>query len=963
MSGQATESERSGLLETILAAATRVIVRFPVLTLALCVGLAGASIVYTQRDLQFKTSRGDLIDPKTDYHQRWMNYTKEFGDVNEDMVVVVEGSDRGAIQRALDDLGPRLEQEPDLFKNVLYKVDLARLRSKSLQYSSPEQLQGVLGQLDEFSPLLRKFDLLTLRGLFREMRHSIERLQGAPPEMAAQATEPLLRQTSLLVSSMAHYAADQREYQSPWQGLMGGDPSQAGDVFRDRYLLNAKENMGFLKVQPTAASSDFNGTSPAISRIRKLVDEVGRRHPTVRIGLTGIPVLESDEMRDSQTAMTYASILSFIGVAALMFMGFRGFRYPIVGSVVLLIGMAWSFGFTTAVVGHLNILSVSFAAMLIGIGIDYSTVYLLRYLEVRHEGKETGEALVETARSAGAGICTAAISSSVAFCCAMLTDFAGVAELGIIAGGGILLCTIAAFVVLPAVLMVIDRRHTADRIPEPLENRWLLTLIKGFPGTVITVCTIGVIWLSVYGTRVQYDYNLLHLQSTGLESVEVQGRIFEQSDSSLLFAVSLADSPRQVLELKRKFEALPTVHHVEELAAILPPYQAEDTQLLVQAIHAELSHLPARPREPRDVAPKQIGEELEGFETALAGLTSPTASGVRQQISQFLDQLDKLSDRGQVQLLRDYQARLSADLLGRLRGLESLSTIDPVSPADLTPSLVSRFLSPNGKWLLQVYPRDQVWDIAPLEKFIADVRSVDPEATGTPLQTYEASKAIRRSYETIGLYALVAVCILLIIDFRNILDAVIALLPPLAGAGMMFGLLALWHIDLNPANLIVLPLVIGLGVDGGVHVVHDYRSQRGRYVPGSSVINAIIVNATTTMVGFGSMMIAAHRGLYSLGLVLTIGVGTCLIVAVVLVPALLIVISRYRYAGVSEAPAAEEMPDFEPMVEKAIVEAPELVTARESRGAFPPSPHTPISVTRALAPWTLSPSQQDQGRR
>src|SRR5262249_40437740 len=157
-----------------------------------------------------------------------------------------------------------------------------------------------------------------------------------------------------------------------------------------------------------------------------LIADASRRHPHVRFGLTGIPVLESDEMRDSQSAMFKASILSFVGVAALMLMGFRGLRYPLVGSAVLLIGMAWSFGFTTLAVGPLNILSVSFAAMLIGIGIDYSTVYLLRYLEARHEGLDTAAALVETAVSAGAGIWTAAISSSVAFVCAMFTDFAGV---------------------------------------------------------------------------------------------------------------------------------------------------------------------------------------------------------------------------------------------------------------------------------------------------------------------------------------------------------------------------------------------------------------------------------------------------------------------------------------------------------------------------------------------------------
>ncbi|HTI50215.1 MAG TPA: MMPL family transporter, partial [Planctomycetaceae bacterium] len=488
MPGQATEGDQHGFLPTILATVTRLALRFPVLTLAFCLGLSGACVVYTQRDLQFKTSRGDLIDPKTDYHQRWLNYTKEFGDVTEDMVVVVEGRNSADIQQVLDDLGPRVEQESRLFKNVLYKVDLSHLRSKALQYSSPEQLQSILGQLDEFSPLLRQFQLLTLRGFFRELRHGLERMRGQPDEIAAQFAEPLLQQMGLLVASLDQFASRERDFESPWHALAQGDMGELGTIFRDRYLLNEKGTMGFLKVQPTAHSSDFNGTSPAISRLRQLIDEAGRRHPEVKLGLTGIPVLESDEMRDSQTAMFYASVISFVGVAILMFWGFQGFRYPLVGTAVLLVGMAWSFGFTTLAIGHLNILSVSFAAMLIGIGIDYSTVYLLRYLELRHEGLATAEALLKTATSAGAGIWTAAISSALAFFCAMLTDFAGVAELGVIAGGGILICTVAAFVVIPAILSLIDRNHEGFRLPRPMESRGLRLLIARYPVALIVLC-------------------------------------------------------------------------------------------------------------------------------------------------------------------------------------------------------------------------------------------------------------------------------------------------------------------------------------------------------------------------------------------------------------------------------------------------------------------------------------------
>jgi hopanoid biosynthesis associated RND transporter like protein HpnN len=896
MAGHTTEPHRLSLIQAALHGITQVASRFPILTLTACLGLAAICSVYTRDNLAFKTSRADLIDPKTEYHQRWINYTREFGDVTEDMVVVVAGDDSATITQALDELGTSLERESDLFKNVLYKVDLSHLREKALQYSSPEQLQALLTQLDEFSPLLKRFNLLTLRSFVRELRLALERAASQPPEIAAMMSEPLLGQVAILAASLDTYARDPRHYNSPWQAQMPEELGELETVFRDRYLLNDKGTMGFLKIQPTVTTSDFNGSSPSIDRVRQVIAEVGKRHPHARLSLTGIPVLESDEMRSSQTAMFYASILSFLGVAALMVMGFKGLRYPILGNVVLLVGMAWSFGFTTLAVGHLNILSVSFAAMLIGIGIDYTTVYLLHYLECRHAGLDAQAAVVDTGTHIGPGILTAAISSSAAFFCATLTDFAGVTELGVIAGGGILICTIAAFIVLPAVLVVADRRRAAHMIPSPLQSRRLRHLTSKYPALVTVASSLVIAGISSYAFRVEYDYNLLHLQAQGLESVEVQKRIFDQADHSLLFAVSLADNPQQALELKQKFEALPTVHHVEELAAILPRFPAEDTQLLVQAVGAQLVYLPVRAKPPVELDPSLIGGELERIENALQPGGSPLAAATRARIGAFLDRLSELSQPDQIQLLRDYQVQFSSDLLSRLQGLAAISSPEPVGPDDLTPALVGRFISPQGKWLLQVYPKSQIWDIKPLEKFIRDVRSVDPEATGTPLQTYEASKAIKRSYETAGVYALIAVCVLLLIDFRNLRDCILALLPPLAGTALMFGILGMLDIDLNPANLIVLPLVVGLGVDGGVHVIHDFRSrsQSGTYTPSASVINAIFVNSTTTMVGFGSMMIAAHRGLYSLGLVLTIGVGTCLLVSIIMVPAILTWITRGR---------------------------------------------------------------------
>ncbi len=264
MEGHVSERQHRGLVEAVLHATTRLVARFPVFTLAICLALAGASILYTRDNLSFKTSRADLIDPKTEYHQRWMNYTREFGDVTEDMVVVIEGDDPAIVTATLDDLGERLSlaETGGSIRNVLYKVDLSHLRQKALQYSTPEQLQMILMQLDEFSPLLKRFDLLTLRSFIRELRLAIERTASQPPEIVQMATEPLLGQVAILAGSLEAYSRDQRHYASPWQAQM---PAELGAAARigfsaTRYLLNDKEDHGVPEGQQPTATAELIST-------------------------------------------------------------------------------------------------------------------------------------------------------------------------------------------------------------------------------------------------------------------------------------------------------------------------------------------------------------------------------------------------------------------------------------------------------------------------------------------------------------------------------------------------------------------------------------------------------------------------------------------------------------------------------------------------------------------------------
>lgn len=939
------------------------------------IGIAAVSVVISAlisvAFLQFKTDRSDLINPSADFHQRWMKYTQSFGEAN-DLVVVVEGKSPERIKQSLDELAALLHQEPEFFSNILYKVEPGELRSKGLQYLAPAQLAVGLERLDEYRPILAgNWDLVRLETVALILKTQLE------SATTKEQIQGLLHHVDRLVSSLAHGVEKDGEFTNPWPDLLTLDPQMKAQGNQTVYLINDAGTMGFLKTSPVQKDAgSFEGHTRSIDRLRELMSDVTSNLPEVQMSLTGIPVLENDEMRRSQADMGWASMISEAGVLILMLICFRGVRHPIIGMIMLAAGTAWTFAFTTLTIGHLNILSISFVTILIGLGVDFGIHFLARYIQHRQQGMEIRSALVNTSGRVGVSILTGAITSALAFFCAAFTDFLGVAELGLIAGAGILLCVVATFTLLPAMLVISDRHRSAAQLPTPFQGELLRKAILHAPGTVASFSAVVILLLvvQVVGWKdgqltslVTYDHNLLNLQARGLESVETQNRIFASSDHSLLFAISLADSPAQVRELKAKFEALPEVRKVEEIATRLPDHSADETRLLVQGFHAHLKHLPEKLPPPKTSNPGRVGHALDDLFAHLKSRSEAKSLALSQKLDQTLNQLAEKELPEQMQILSEFQYRMSYALLAQFQALRAAANPAPVSLNDLPVELTSRFVaqpkSGKDQWLLQVYPAQQIWDMEPLTQFVTAVRKVDPNITGTPLQNFEAALQIKHSYEIAAMYALAVIVLVLLIDFlpgkliwRCLIPGMLAalgvgvlaigcqsvpelsaklplwsqrwlfentplmmvgtasivtmlaamwrspgsvgltllaLMPPVVSLAMTFGILVLINMPLNPANLIVLPLIIGLGVDSGVHLLHDFRHRApGPYTVTPSLVNAIVLTVTTTMVGFGAMMIAAHRGLFSLGAVLTIGVTCCLFISLVPLPAILALLAR-----------------------------------------------------------------------
>ncbi len=892
--------------------------RYPRCVLAAALALAAVSVGAFATRVEYRTQRSDLMNPDKDYQKRWRAHVAEFG-CDDDMVVVVEGRDRATMIAAIERVAEGVRARPELFQRLFYTIDLRPLRDHALLYLTPEQIRAVQDNLGRMGPLLGgpvgplAWKTLNLTNLLRSARVRAGQLDPSAPLDAADSQ--FLTQLDGVVRSASATLSDPAGYRNPWGSLLAQPPAQQDMLAEPQYFFSADGGLAFLLVRPAEDNVSFAPALKSVTALREVVAAARVQSPEVAIGLTGLPVLETDEMAASQSDTNRAGWLALAGVALLYLVVYRSWRFPAMTVAVLVVGTVWAMGWLTLTVGHLNILSASFAVMLIGLG-DYGVLWVTHYEDERRAGRDVRDAIAATATAVGPGILTAAVTTALAFFAAMLADFAAVAELGWIAGSGILLCALATFAVLPPLLILFDRRGTVaarlalitpdgDRLdtgrgPMPTPGVWLPWLAAR-PQWTLAGGVLVLLVAAVAALRVGYDHNMLHMQAAGLESVRWEKKLIDRTAGASWCALSHAATPAEALALKARYESLPEVSRVVEVASLVPADQeAKNGQL--DDIQARLKRLPPRGTvlAPLPVSPANLRKEVN----FLIGALSPLAPVSPQPtLEKLLRSLAELRDHPVLALgpvaqerLDLFGRRLAADLLDDLHRLRGVSVPGHIGLTDLPAALRERFVGATGQWLVQAYAKDGLWDIGPLEHFVAKARTVDPEATGKPFGTLEGLRSMQQGFAWAGVYALGVIVVVLWLDFRTVRHTLLALAPLAAGVLLTLGTMGLCGVSLNPANMIALPLIVGVGVDNGVHVLHDYRArQRGRaYRLAATTGQGIAVAALTTVLGFGTLMVARHKGLVSLGLVLALGVSFCMAAALGLLPAALQLLGERR---------------------------------------------------------------------
>ena len=869
----------------------------PRLILMLALLLSVAAVMYTVKNMEFMTGRDDLMPRNASFQVDYRAYRAEFGD-QEEIVAVIESDDAEKSTRAADALHTRLNRDSGLFREVFYPGGLPFFRKNGLLFMPLDEIKALRSTLTKVAPVLK--DLAAAPSVQTLFTSLTEQIDGYLKNGDPASLQSLTFMLSTLDKGFKAFdgKSSGMSMDSFLKGSGDGKPS----------MLESAGKQQVITMLPVKQEGSFVASEKSIKAARAALDEILKKpeFKGVKGGLTGVPVLEYEEMATSQHDIEIATILSLTLTVILLLLAFRGMLNVIAAMVSLIVGICLSFGFATMAVGHLNILSMVFAIMLIGLGIEYGIQVVLRYQEELKNGVN-GMSAIETGLSSNVrSIIMAAATVALAFATFAFTDFKGIAELGIIAAGGVFICVITTFTVLPAMLILLERFRKTPVTTSNLQlvkgktelyERPFFRAIFAKPRAVVAA-TLLLSLACLYPTlTMRFDYNLMNLQAKGLQSVEYAYKLMRSKENSGYFAVVTARDKSEAHSLTERLEKLPTVDHVVSTLTFIPDQQTEKLAELAVLRQTLADVVPVPYEENLQVMAlpavfENFRERVARLEGALAEKKMPEAKPVGAFLSTldaFFKTLEKEKDNNALGMLRDFQGGMFAELPDKLKMMKESLDASAVTESDVPPQLIQRFVGKSGKLLLQVAAKNEIFEREPLQEFVTQVKGVFPNATGEPVMVFESLSVLRDAYLKAFIYAFIGIAAILLINFKSIRYALLGTLPLAAGLLLMIGGMRLMNVSFNSANIIVLPLILGVGIDSAIYIINRYRQgvETPAQVATRSAGIGVFLNALTILFSFGALMVAHHQGVFSIGAVMSLGMVASVTVFLAFLPALL----------------------------------------------------------------------------
>ena len=849
--------------------------------------------------LGLNSNQDALVSVELPYHQRYMEFVEDFGDLELLFVVIDQKPDPVAARRLALEVESGLRAQPQLFEQVHARFRAADFGDTLLLLPAADaflqverRLNGVAAELGPLSRIAR-FDAL--------LDHMSERMGAVTGEEDAWADHGLQFVDALIgeleLADAGSSAASGAATLIPSLEL----PESEGFQESGRYLL-----VSFL---PQKDYGRLDPVEESLAAAREVLESARKATPTIEAGITGRAALSADEMQTTSWDMTLGAILGVVGVTAVFVFFFRRLVRPLLAVLSLILAIGWTFGLTTVTLGSLNLLSSVFAIVLVGVGVDFGVHVLARYQSELSTSGNATEAVRVAVLHAGRGNLVAALTTVTAFYAAMFTDFQGLAELGFVAGSGVLFCLLSMLLVFPAALYRLDGRRFSGEggvAPPPLPRLEALERLANRPGRVLVLALA----LTAAGggalPAVRFNENLLELQAPDEDSVIWERRLLEGSELSSWTTASLVDTPQDARARHLALEALPDVVAKVESVASFELGTETDRRGRIARIAAAVGELNGPGGEPA-VDGSALDAAIERHMDALADVAERAVSrGVEgeaavDQLFAFQDRLEAVREGlpGRVAALGVRQQAFFDGLHGRLRALASVLH-PPAWSLETIPVAARRHLvGASGKLAVHVFPEENVWDPAAMERFLTAVRTIDPDVTGATVSVHESGKVMLEAFWQVILATLCVVSLVLLVEYRGPL-AFMALVPLGVGTLWLLEVMGATGLTFNMANFFAIPVLIGIGVDDGVHMINRHLEDPHGPLASSETGLSVILTSLTTMIAFGALATASHRGMASFGLLMAVGAFVLMLSAVVLLPALLRLFFRSGVPGSPE---------------------------------------------------------------
>lgn len=867
-------SDQNRPVPRALAAWVLAIDRYAGTVLVAAAALLAIFVAYTITHIGINTDTADMLSPELPWQQNRADFKEAFPQFDDSLIIVVQGDTPELAERGRERLLKALQDYREHIKSMYLPDGGAFLRRHALLYLSEEELDELATQLIRAQPFLGRLAEDPSLTAFNDLLGRV----AEADEDAIQADQlvPILEGVEESFSAVGRGEF----HRMSWQTLLMEDQEGAASPFR------------FISVTPEQHFDDLLPAESAINAIDAATRQARlENHEGIQVRLTGSVALVHDELTTVISGGIVIVTLALVLVTLALYFGLRSVSLMIAALASLFAGLIATAAFAAAAVGKLNLISMTFAILYIGLGIDFAIHFALRYREALVHCNHR-EALDVTARDVGGSLVLCAVTTSAGFFAFFPTAFTGVAELGLISGTGMIINLLATLTVMPALIAKLPQPSPGSLHPAPRFRRALDGVLRhGYivQGTAV-VLAVGSLALL---PQVSFNADPMDLRDPESESVSTFRTLLEEAEQPPLSATVLASDLQAARAMADRLAELDAVDSTRTVADLVPKAQ-ESKLLILEDLSLVLGPALHDPSPVSDEPPPP--EVLDELATILAELAehpdealASAAGSLRNQVTNLQGQFRGLEPIQGSRLLKKLELSVMDTLPDTLRTLGQGLTAGPVELDTLPEELARLWRSPSGRYRIAAYPAGDITDPAVQERFVQQVASVAPEATGSLVITQKAGEVVVGAFREAFLYAAAFVTAVLLIVLRSPGDTLRVLAPLALACSLTAAATVVAGIPFNFANVIALPLLLGVGVDNGIHMIHRARfapPQHGNLLA-TSTARAVTVSALTTIFSFGNLAFSPHPGTASMGQVLTIGILAALACTLVLLPTMI----------------------------------------------------------------------------